>query len=118
MPKLKSNVLQVEINGKPVVSVGLKRQGNGTVIIGCYSHSYRRAKPPRPLQSISAGALEVDDRETNHYLHYLEHTELSVGDVVTVRVLKSGKLSVPRSQTKESKGLRRTEEGGPRRHEK
>jgi hypothetical protein len=106
MPKLKSHVLSVEINGKPVASVGVRRNGNGAVIIGFHSHEAKRREPGKLLQSVSAGALEVDRRGTYFHRHYLESTELAVGDVVTVRVLKSGKVSVPTSCTKETKRQR------------
>ena len=106
MPPLKSHVLQVEINGKPVALLGVRRHGNGSVIVGFHSRESKRREPRKLLQSVSAGALEVDSRESYHYMRYLETTELSVGDVVTVRVLKSGKLTVPQSRTKETKRLR------------
>jgi len=106
MPKLKSNVLAVEINGAAVATIGVRRDGNGAVIVGFHSHEAKRREPRNILQSVSAGSLEVDARGTYYHRRYLECTELSVGDVVTIRVMKNGKLTTPTSSTKETKRQR------------
>ena len=106
MNKLQSNVLVVDINGKHAASVGVRRSGNGSVIVHFCS------KERRPHQSVSAVALEVDQRETFYFFHYLEERRLKVGDVVTITVHASGSVPRIKPETKETKALRQRRYGG------
>jgi hypothetical protein len=99
MPKLKSNVLVVEVNGKQQAVIGVRHHGNGSVIVGFRSYDQ---KSKDLLQYVVAGALEVDRRKTYRHVEYLESTQLAVGDIVTIRVAKSEKLSKPKSSKTET----------------
>jgi hypothetical protein len=104
MSKLKSNVLEVGINGKHVGALGLRRHGNCSVIVSMFSQGQKPAR--KPLQSISSGSLERDTKDTFYFFDYLKRTTLKVGDVVTISVRESGKVPRIKPKYKETKRIR------------
>jgi hypothetical protein len=90
MPKLQSNVLSVEINGKHVAALGFRRSGNGSVIVNMFSKGQKPGR--KPLQGVSVGGLEVDSQNTHYFFHYLKERALKIGDVVTITVCETGKV--------------------------
>ena len=105
MKKLLSNVLRVEINGRHVASLGLRRAGNGGVIVNVHSkHNQKGVR--RPWQDVLISSLEVDARDTFYFFHYLKPRPLKVGDVITITVCEPGPMSRVKAHNIETKRQR------------
>lgn len=72
--------------------------------MGLYSNDKKKKESRK--DSMSIGSLEVDRRDTHYYYHYVEQMPLKTGDIITIKVCKSGTLSKATSVTRETKRLR------------